>query len=183
MSEHVITIEWIDAPDEVAFHDVVEGTYNSYACSCGVPLADRDTAARHAEETGQCSTCLGSGTISVGPRDADGCGACDGSGRASAGTFRATVTEEFVQDVAALLPEEFGLEDVVALVGERMMATAGHGGVQAVVSVAAGLVRYLEVRGQIVLCTAPDYVPGDGVLQTYGDPRWIRSPGLGGRPD
>ncbi|MFC4119063.1 hypothetical protein [Nonomuraea zeae] len=162
MSDHVITVEWISAPD---------GVLDSYACSCGLPLDDRDIATRHAEESGQCTTCLGSGTV-----DADGCGTCDGSGQAGSGTFRATVTEEFVQDVAALLPAEFGLNDVVRLVGERLLETSGQGGIQAVVSVSAGLVRYLEVCGQIVLCTAPDYVPGEGVQQTYGDPRWIRLP-------
>ncbi|GAA3571900.1 hypothetical protein GCM10022419_060940 [Nonomuraea rosea] len=180
MSEHVITSGGGDAPD---------GTHHSYTCSCGHPLDDRDAAARHAEETGRCTACLGSGTNgSNGTNGTNGtneandandpnrCGACDGSGRASAGTFRATVTEEFVQDVAALLPAEFGLDDVVRLVGERMLEAVGHGGVQAVVSVSAGLVRYLEVCGQIVLCTAPDYVPGEGVRQTYGDPRWIRLP-------
>ncbi|MGW0806590.1 hypothetical protein [Nonomuraea sp. NPDC002799] len=85
------------------------------------------------------------------------------------------VTEEFVRETAALLPEEFGLAEVVALVEGRL-----RGRVEAVLPVAAGLIRYLEVRGQIVLCTPPDYLPGHGVEQSYGDPRWIRVPGQGG---
>ncbi|MFG1706902.1 hypothetical protein ACFLIM_27290 [Nonomuraea sp. M3C6] len=171
MAEHVITIEWVNAPDEVSFHDYAGGTYNSFTCTCDLPLPDRDAAARHAAESGQCPVCLGTGQISINPRETSGCGTCDGSGK-KAVTVRARVTEEFVQEMAALLPDEFGLGDVVALLQEHMPAQ--NGGVETVLSVAAGMIRYLEVRGQIVLCSAPDFVPADGVGPSYDDPRWIR---------
>ncbi|MEV4086972.1 hypothetical protein AB0J43_42590 [Nonomuraea fuscirosea] len=184
MDEHVISIGWVDAPDEIAFHDYAEGTYNSFSCSCGLPLADRDAAARHAGEYGRCVMCLGTGEISINPRDTGGCGSCGGSGRAEPGAgaeagkgpvmVHARVTEGFIREVAELLPEEFGLTDVVAVLEGQM--PPGSGGVEAVLSVAAGLIRYLEVRGEIVLCTAPDFLPGDGVEQRYDDPRWIRVP-------
>ncbi|GAA1638117.1 hypothetical protein GCM10009733_039070 [Nonomuraea maheshkhaliensis] len=180
MDEHVISIGWVDAPDEIAFHDYAEGTYNSFSCSCGLPLADRDAAARHASEYGRCVMCLGSGEIPINPRDTGGCGSCGGSGRAepNAGAGRvmvhARVTESFIREVAELLPEEFGLTDVVGVLERRM--PQGSGGVEAVLSVAAGLIRYLEVRGEIVLCTVPDFLPGDEVEQRYDDPRWIRVP-------
>ncbi|PZG11784.1 hypothetical protein [Nonomuraea aridisoli] len=174
MDEHVITIRWVDAPDEIAFHDFAQGTYNTFACGCGVPLADREAAARHAAEHGQCPMCLGAGTISITPHDTAGCDGCGGSGSTGGTeprtvTVEARVTESFVREVAELLPDEFGLTDVVAVLEGRL-----RGGVETVLSVAAGLIRYLEVQGRIVLCRAPDYLPGEGVRQRYDDPRWIR---------
>ncbi|MEV1004443.1 hypothetical protein [Nonomuraea sp. NPDC050202] len=173
MDEHVITVAWVDAPDEIAYHDYVEGTYNSFSCTCDLPLPDRDAATRHAAEVGRCLMCLGSGTISINPHDSGGCDTCGGSGRSEPGTvmIQARVTESFVKEVASLLPAEFGLCDVVAVLEQRM-----KGGAEAVLSVAAGLIRYLEVQGEVVLCTAPDFLPGDGVEQRYDDPRWLRVP-------
>ncbi|MEV0823787.1 hypothetical protein [Nonomuraea rubra] len=173
MDEHVITTEWVDAPDEIAYHDYVEGTYNSFSCTCDLPLPDRDAATRHASEVGRCPMCLGSGTISINPRESGDCGSCAGSGESEPGTVmvQARVTESFVREVAALLPAEFGIRDVVAVLEQRM-----PGGVEAVLSVAAGLIRYLEVQGAVVLCTAPDFLPGEGVEQRYDDPRWLRVP-------
>ncbi|MBF8194689.1 hypothetical protein ITP53_55395 [Nonomuraea sp. K274] len=171
MTEHVITIRWVDAPEDVGFDDFVEGTYNSFTCTCELPLADRDAATVHAAESGQCPTCLGSGQISPNPRDTGGCQTCDGSGRTKTVTVRARVTEEFLKDMAELLPAQFGLEEVVAL----LEAHLPDRGADTVLPVAAGLIRYLEVRGDIVLGTAPDYVSDDGCGRAYDDPRWIRT--------
>ncbi|GAA2209700.1 hypothetical protein GCM10009850_051590 [Nonomuraea monospora] len=173
MDQHVITTEWVDAPDEIAYHDYVEGTYNTFSCTCDQPLADRDAATRHAAEVGQCLMCLGSGTISINPHHSGGCDSCAGSGKSAPGSvmIQARVTQSFVKEMAALLPAEFGLSDVVEVLGRRM-----EGGAETVLSVAAGLIRYLEVQGEVVLCTAPDFLPGDGVEQRYDDPRWLRVP-------
>ncbi|MGW4792617.1 hypothetical protein ACWEPC_09425 [Nonomuraea sp. NPDC004297] len=176
MDEHVITTEWIDAPDEIAYPDYVEGTYNSFSCTCGLPLAGREAATRHAAEVGRCQVCLGSGRISINPHDSDGCEVCDGSGKSAPGTVmvQTRVTESFVREVASALPAEFGLSDVVSALDERMPRTAD--GMQATLSVAAALIRYLELQGTVVLCTAPDFLPADGVEQRYDDPRWLRVP-------
>lgn len=170
MDEHVISIGWVDAPDEIAFHDYAEGTYNSFSCSCGLPLADRDAAARHAGEYGRCVMCLGTGEISINPRDKGGCGSCGGSGQAEPGAgaeagkgpvmVHARVTEGFIREVAELLPEEFGLTDVVAVLEGQM--PPGSGGVEAVLSVAAGLIRYLEVRGRSCCVRRPIFCRGMG---------------------
>lgn len=158
MDEHVITIRQVG---EVARH----------ACGCGLPLADRDAAARHATDHGLCPRCLGAGALAVGPLETGDCDVCGGSGRV---TVEARVSESFVREMAGSLPDEFELTDVVAALEGRL--PPGRNGVESVLSVAAGLIRYLEVQGRIVLCTAPDYLPGDGVRQRYGDPRWIRLP-------
>ncbi|MEV4170524.1 hypothetical protein [Nonomuraea sp. NPDC049709] len=176
MDEHVIRVEWVNAPDEIAYHDYEKGTYNAFSCSCDLPLADREAATRHAAEHGRCLMCLGTGELSINPRESGGCASCEGSGESESGPvmIQARVTESFVKEVAALLPDEFGLVDVVGVLDGRM--PQGQGGVETVLSVAAGLIRYLEVQGRIVLCTAPDYLPADGLEQRYGDPRWIRVP-------
>ncbi|NJP93682.1 hypothetical protein HCN51_30290 [Nonomuraea sp. FMUSA5-5] len=176
MDEHVITTEWVPfAPDEIAYHDYVEGTYNTFSCTCHQPLADRDAATRHAAEWGRCMMCLGSGTISINPHASSGCDSCAGSGRSEPGTVmvQARVTASFVREVAALLPAEFGLCDVVTVLLDRL-PPARDRGAEALLSVAAGLIRYLEVQGEVVLCSVPDYVPGDGAEQRHHDPRWIR---------
>ncbi|MEV0614568.1 hypothetical protein AB0I81_14665 [Nonomuraea sp. NPDC050404] len=174
MDEHVITTEWINAPDEIGYHDYVTGTFNSFSCTCGQPLPDRRAAIRHAAASGRCQMCLGSGQISINPHDRGGCDGCGGSGKGDPGTVmvQARVSERFVKEVAALLPGEFGLTDVVAVLNERMPPP--DGGPPAMLSVAAGLIRYLEVQGMVVLCTAPDYPPAAGEEQRYDDPRWIR---------
>ncbi|MEV4568649.1 hypothetical protein AB0K12_33185 [Nonomuraea sp. NPDC049419] len=173
---HVITTEWVDAPAYIGYRDYVAGTYNSYRCSCAVPLADREAATLHAAEWGRCVTCLGSGLISIAPFHSDGCHNCDGSGQSRQGAVvvRARVTEDFVKEVADLLPAEFKLQDVVTVLQQHMPPECGS--METVFSVAAGLIRYLEVQGLVVLGTAPDFVPGEGVEQRYGDPMWIRTP-------
>nr|SBP01255.1 hypothetical protein BN4615_P10771 [Nonomuraea gerenzanensis] len=173
MDEHVITIRWVDAPDEIAYHDYVEGTYNSFSCTCDLPLPDRVTAAQHASEVGRCLVCLGAGTISINPHHSGGCETCGGSGTSGPAALlhQTELTESLLKEVAALLPEEFGLREAVALV-------EGHvqGGAEAVLSVTKALIRCLEVQGEVVLYTVPDFVPGEGVEQRYDDPRWLRVP-------
>lgn len=172
---HVITTEWVDAPDDISYRDYVAGTYNTFRCTCAAPLKDREAATLHAAEWGRCVVCLGSGTVSIAPFHSDGCDSCAGSGagRPGAVVVQAQVTEDFVREVAELLPGEFGLPDVVAVLQEHMPPECGS--METVFSVAAGLIRYLEVQGLVVLATAPDFVPGEGVEQRYGDPRWIRT--------
>ncbi|MEV4802411.1 hypothetical protein AB0K18_20540 [Nonomuraea sp. NPDC049421] len=173
---HVITTEWVDAPKFIGYRDYMAGTYNAYHCSCAVPLPDREAATLHAAEQGRCVTCLGSGMISVAPFHSDGCHHCDGSGKNQQGAVvvQAQVTEDFVKEVAGLLPTEFRVQDVVEVLRQHMPPHCGS--METVFSVAAGLIRYLKVQGLVVLGTAPDFVPGEGVEQRYGDPMWIRTP-------
>ncbi|MEO3874458.1 hypothetical protein ABGB18_37180 [Nonomuraea sp. B12E4] len=158
----------------MAEHVITAHSADSFDCACGLPLDGRAGAVRHAAQSGLCAACLGSGQAATG-RDVTGdCGACGGSGDAAARsvTVQTRVTEEFVRRTAALLPDEFGLAEVVALL-ERHLPRSG--GMETVLSVAAGMIRYLEVRGQIVLCSAPDFVPAEGIRKNYSDPRWIRT--------
>ncbi|SDK49211.1 hypothetical protein [Nonomuraea jiangxiensis] len=161
MADHVITV-----------HSAA-GCGDSFGCACGLPLGDRDAAARHAARSGLCPACLGSGQAAPGQDTPGDCEICGGSGSAAARniTVQARVTEDFVRKVAALLPEEFGLGEVVALLRQHMPRS---GGMETVLSVAAGMIRYLEVQGHVVLYSAPDFVPAEGIEQNYRDPRWIR---------
>ncbi|WP_052423035.1 hypothetical protein [Nonomuraea candida] len=176
MDEHVITIEWNDPPDEIGCHDHAAGTYTTFSCSCDLPLTDRDAATRHAAELGRCLVCLGSGTFAAHPRDSVRCDTCEGTGKELRPRLRPDfpLTPGLLRDLALLLPEEFGLDDVLAMLREHLPYASGAP--DSLLSMAAGLVRYLEVRGVIVLCTVPDFLPAEGVEQRYDDPRWIRVP-------
>ncbi|GHH70948.1 hypothetical protein GCM10017673_23490 [Streptosporangium violaceochromogenes] len=182
MRKHTITASWAEVPDDADDLALVRGGFRTYTCRCGERPADREAAERHAMETNQCTTCLGTAVEAIVPAFSRGCTACAGTGRRKAQLMwelayaeaEDMITADLVRELIAPLDGPFRLSQVADAVRVALGLPVGRLPVGPRVR---DVLRRLEAGGELVLVSAPDELLRGATVVLYRDPSWQHAPG------